>query len=130
VAVLCFQYSAAVTSARADIARLHGHVVSLGVALRGARSLVEGSSRPLLGVSHGLADAIRRCTEELKMLQDKLEPGTGQESMRRFGLRALRWPFSSKEIGVIIAHLESYEKTILLGLQIDQTYANPIPNPP
>ncbi|KAM6505253.1 hypothetical protein FSOLCH5_014486 [Fusarium solani] len=41
--------------------------------------------------------------------------------MRRFGLRALKWPFDSKEVSDIVSNLERYERTITLGLQIDQT---------
>lgn len=48
--------------------------------------------------------------------------------MRCFGLWVFRWFFSSKEIGVIIVYLESYEKIILFGLQIDQMYVNFILN--
>lgn len=125
VAILCFQYSAAVASARADISRLHRHVNSLGVALRGAKRLIEGPSRQRLDISLDLADTIRICTDELQKLQHKLGSGAEPEPMRRFGLRALKWPFSSKEIEGIIGHLESYERTILLGLQIDQTYVLP-----
>ncbi|KAJ4230714.1 hypothetical protein NW757_013979 [Fusarium falciforme] len=41
--------------------------------------------------------------------------------MRRFGLRALRWPFDSKEVTGIISNLERYSQTIMWCLQIDQT---------
>ncbi|KAJ1322838.1 hypothetical protein MN608_11684 [Microdochium nivale] len=41
--------------------------------------------------------------------------------MRRFGLRSLKWPFGSKEVDQLLASLERHERTILLGLQIDQT---------
>lgn len=41
--------------------------------------------------------------------------------MRRFGLRALKWPFSRMEMESVIANLERCEQTIMLGLQVDQT---------
>lgn len=41
--------------------------------------------------------------------------------MRQFGLRALKWPFSSKDTQAIVATLERYQRAIAFGLQIDQT---------
>ncbi|KAG7435661.1 Neutral trehalase [Fusarium oxysporum f. sp. raphani] len=121
VATLCFQYSTTVASARGDIKRLQSHVNGLAVALRAGKQLVEGpNSRPLVA-SRELAASLQVCTDELRRVHNKLDPGTGHEAMHRFGLRALKWPFNSKELEGIITNLERHEKTILLGLQIDQT---------
>ncbi|KAF4340314.1 neutral trehalase [Fusarium beomiforme] len=121
VATLCFQYSTSVASARGDIKRLQSHINGLAVALRAGKRLVEGpNSRPLVA-SRELAASLQVCTDELRRMHDKLELGTGHEAMHRFGLRALKWPFSSREVEDIITNLERHEKTILLGLQIDQT---------
>lgn len=54
--------------------------------------------------------------------RDELQPKKSSAStMRRFVFRSLKWPFSSKEVNQLLASLERHEKTILLGLQIDQT---------
>jgi hypothetical protein len=58
---------------------------------------------------------------ELEKLWTKLEPGTTRKAMRRFGLCALKWPFSSEENESIITRLERYQNIIVCGLQIDQT---------
>jgi hypothetical protein len=44
--------------------------------------------------------------------------------MRRYGIRALKWPFKSKEVDQLLASLDRHERTILLGLQVDQTCAH------
>ncbi|KAF5617642.1 kinesin light chain [Fusarium sp. NRRL 25303] len=41
--------------------------------------------------------------------------------MRRLELRALKWPFDSKDVSGIVANLERYKQTIMLCLQVDQT---------
>ncbi|RYP75597.1 hypothetical protein DL771_002297 [Monosporascus sp. 5C6A] len=121
VATLCFQYSIAVAGARGDITRLQNQVNQLGVALRRAKQLVEGPNSRPLAASGELADTLQECTDELRRVQDKLEPGTTRKAMRRFGLRALKWPFCSKDIESVVTNLKRCEQTILLGLQIDQT---------
>ncbi|RYP47171.1 hypothetical protein DL768_006721 [Monosporascus sp. mg162] len=121
VATLCFQYSTAVAGARADVTRLQNQVNQLGVALRRAKQLVEGPNSRPLAASRELADTLQECIDELRRVQDKLEPGPARKAMRRFGLRALKWPFSSKDIESVVTNLKRCEQTILLGLQIDQT---------
>ncbi|KAF7551854.1 hypothetical protein G7Z17_g4689 [Cylindrodendrum hubeiense] len=121
VATLCFQYSAEVASARADITRLQSQVNHLCVAFRSAQTLLEDSAGRPLSVSRELIDSLQECAVELGRLQDKLGLGKARKAMLRFGLRALRWPFSRKEIESIIANLKGWEQIILLGLQVDQT---------
>ncbi|KAH6989185.1 kinesin light chain 3 [Ilyonectria sp. MPI-CAGE-AT-0026] len=123
VAALCFQYSKEVAGARADIQRLRTQVEHLGTALRATQRLVEGSKGRSLLTSQELVDSIRNCIADLEQLEKKLDPNPARTVMRRLGLRALKWPFNSKEVDQILFSLERHEKTILLGLQIDQTSA-------
>ena len=51
----------------------------------------------------------------------KLEPRKGRKTMSRIGLRALRWPFTSKQVEKIVSNLEGYQQTFGLALQVDQT---------
>ena len=41
--------------------------------------------------------------------------------MSRFGLRALKWPFTSKQVEKILSSMQSFEQTFTLALQVDQT---------
>ena len=42
--------------------------------------------------------------------------------MNRFGGRALRWSYYSKDIEKIVTDLENYEQAFSLSLQVDQIY--------
>ncbi|KAF7542294.1 hypothetical protein G7Z17_g11700 [Cylindrodendrum hubeiense] len=121
VAVLCLDYSTAVGNARVDIERLQRRLNGLGKIFQGARKLLGNPSSQALATSRGLVDSVDSCTSELAQLQSRLDPSKARKAMRRFGLRALKWPFHSKEISDIISNLEGYEQTITFGLQIDQT---------
>ncbi|KAH7124365.1 hypothetical protein EDB81DRAFT_731294 [Dactylonectria macrodidyma] len=121
VAVLCLQYSTAVGNARADITHLRSRLDDLGTTLQGVQHLLDNRNNQALATSRKLVDSIDGCTSELVQLQSRLDPGKARKAMRRFGLRALKWPFDSKEVSDIVSNLERYERTITLGLQIDQT---------
>jgi hypothetical protein len=82
--------------------------------------------------SQGLAGSFRSCMADLERLEKKLAPNPVRTAMRRYGVRALKWPFTSKDVDQLLAGLERHEKNMLLGLQVDQTYAhrqNPITLP-
>ncbi|KAJ4235454.1 hypothetical protein NW757_013525 [Fusarium falciforme] len=121
VATLCLQYSKEVSSARADIERLRTQVEHLEITLRAAQRLVEGTKGQSLLTSQELVGSFRNCIADLERLEKKLGPNAARPRMRRFGFRALKWPFNSKEIDQLLASLDRHEKAILLGLQIDQT---------
>ncbi|KAJ4175527.1 hypothetical protein NW767_014659 [Fusarium falciforme] len=124
VATLCLQYSKEVSSARADIERLRTQVEHLAITLQAAQRLVEGTKGQSLLTSQELVDSFRNCIADLERLEKKLGPNAARPRMRRFGFRALKWPFNSKEIDQLLASLDRHEKTMLLGLQIDQTCAH------
>ncbi|RYP74430.1 hypothetical protein DL769_004007 [Monosporascus sp. CRB-8-3] len=121
VANLCLQYSAAVRNARADITCLRARLDDLGTSLQGIQHLLDGRNSPELTTSRKLVDSLDGCTSELGQLQSRLDPGKAHRAMRRFGLRALKWPFDSKEVSGIVSNLEHYKQTIMLCLQVDQT---------
>ncbi|KAF3343711.1 Putative transporter MCH4 [Verticillium dahliae VDG2] len=123
VATLCVQYAEAVANAREDIRRLQNQVSQLGVVLQHAKEkrLAEGPRAELLVVSRKLTSTIAECTGDLRELEKKLSPNPARRFMRRVGFRALKWPFMSQEVNRILSSLERYEKTVLLGLQLDQT---------
>ncbi|KAI3572984.1 P-loop containing nucleoside triphosphate hydrolase protein [Fusarium oxysporum f. sp. albedinis] len=107
VATLCFQYSTAVGNARADIAHLQSRLNDLDTCLRGVHRVLYGPNNQALTISRELIDSLDGCK--------------ASKTMRRLGLRALKWPFDSKEVSGIVANLEHYKQTIMLSLQIDQT---------
>ncbi|KAL6406211.1 hypothetical protein AUP68_10380 [Ilyonectria robusta] len=104
VAVLCLDYSTAVGNARADITRLRSRLYDLGTTLQGVRRLLDDPSSQALATSRRLVDSVDACTSELAQLQSRLDPGKARKAMRRFGIRALKWPFDSKEVAIQFAH--------------------------
>ncbi|KAF4436977.1 hypothetical protein FACUT_6014 [Fusarium acutatum] len=105
VATLCFQYSTAVRNARADVAHLQSRLNDLDACLRGVHRVLHGPNNQALPISRELIDSL----------------DGSRKTMRRLGLRALKWPFDSTEVSGIVANLERYKQTIMLCLQVDQT---------
>ncbi|ORY58143.1 uncharacterized protein BCR38DRAFT_489623 [Pseudomassariella vexata] len=54
------------------------------------------------------------------MLQAKLSPGKRRTAMTRLGIRALKWPFKSKDIERMIDGLARCTQTISLALNVDE----------
>ncbi|KAM6510855.1 hypothetical protein FSOLCH5_011300 [Fusarium solani] len=121
VATLCLQYSTAVGNARADITHLQRRLNDLSPCLQRTQRLLNGPNKHALETSQSLVDCFDDCTQELARVQSRLDPGKARKAMRRFGLRALKWPLDSKEVNGIISNLDDYKQTIMLCLQVDQT---------
>ena len=121
IALLCVQYSLNVKHAKTDIERLRGEVNSVTDLLRRVEQLLQGPDNTQLTTSQKLRDALRDCSLRLTELKTKLDPGKTRKAMSNFGIRALKWPFESKEVEKIINDLERCKQTISLALQVDQT---------
>ncbi|KAF1948113.1 hypothetical protein CC80DRAFT_486595 [Byssothecium circinans] len=124
VASLCFQYSIEVKHAKGDIERLYRKVNETKNVLEKLQQLLR-QDESQLSTTRTLLDPLQRCYQELKYLEDnlkaKLEPGLGRKAMQRFGMRALKWPLTSKEVEKAVQNLEKYGNTFSLALQVDQT---------
>jgi chromosome segregation ATPase len=121
IIVLCSKYIVDVANARAEIERLKEQLKNLETTLRHANNLLEQLKGQFLSASREFDDPLQRCQAELQRLQEKLEPSSTRKAMRRFGLRAAKWPFSKGEVEVIIASLVDYREAITAVLQVDQT---------
>src|SRR5436309_2245686 len=111
----CFQYSVAVKNAKEDIGSLQREVSRIGDVLEGAKKLLEGSKGMRLLTSQKLSDSLKGCSVQLEELNRRLEPSNTRKAMSRLGVRALKWPFTSKEVEKIIADLERYKQTFSLA---------------
>ena len=120
VASLCSQYSAAVKDATEDVERLRKKVVDIRDVLQEKKRLLDGPDKTWLSATHKLKDSLNECLGRLQELEIQLKPGKTRTAVSRFGRRALKWPFKSKEIEEIIANLEKYEQKFSLSLQTDQ----------
>ncbi|KAF2686169.1 hypothetical protein K458DRAFT_416478 [Lentithecium fluviatile CBS 122367] len=124
VASLCFQYSVAAKDAKRDIGRLQQKVANIKNVLEELQQLVDrqGSQLPS---THKLLESLKECHKQLQDLEGKLkanlEPSGRRKAMSKLGFRALKWPFTSKEVEKTVQNLENYGNTFSLALQVDQT---------
>lgn len=126
VATLCFQYSAAVKDATKDIQRLQKKVEDIRDILRELERLLDGPDKTRLSATDKLVASLEECLGRLQELETQLTPGKTRKAMSRWGARALKWPFKSKEVEKIVASLEEYQQTFSLSLQVDQTSLLPL----
>ncbi|KAF2185167.1 vegetative incompatibility protein HET-E-1 [Zopfia rhizophila CBS 207.26] len=122
IASLCFQYSSKVKNAKKDIRLIQGKVTDIKKLLERIKQLLDGPNRPRLPATHELWDSLQKCLWGLQELKAQLEPGKTRRAMSWFGMRALKWPFTSKEVEQMVINLEGYKQTFSLALQVDQTW--------
>ena len=107
---LCFQYLIAVKDVKNDIERLQRKVAEIGGILENIKKLLDGRDKAQLSTTSELSDSLKECFRELEELKAELEPGKARKAMSRFGVRALKWPFTRGQIGKIVSSLERYEQ--------------------
>lgn len=119
ITALCFQYSTSVKNAKKDIERLQRKVSDIRNVFEQVKQLLdeEDKMQPDLSISGPL----KECLLQLEELKTQLDPGKTRKAMSRVGVRALKWPFTSKEVENVVASLESYEHIYTLALVTDQS---------
>ncbi|PZD23658.1 WD40 repeat protein [Pyrenophora tritici-repentis] len=122
ITLICYQYSIAVKDAKDDIERVQRKFDDITHILEKLKQLVDSQDKKRLSTTHGLSDSLKRCLRELEDMKVKLDPGKTRKTISRIGLRALKWPFTSKQVDKIVSTLEGYEHTFTLALQVDQTF--------
>jgi hypothetical protein len=121
VIALCSQYIAAVKNAKKEIECIQKKVSDIKHIAEGIKKLLNGPHKAQLSTTHGLFESLDQCLQQLQQLREQLEPGTTRKVMSRFGFRALKWPFNSKQVENTLSSLEVYERSFTLALQVDQT---------
>ncbi|KAH0538628.1 hypothetical protein FGG08_004765, partial [Glutinoglossum americanum] len=120
VSSLCLKYYTDVKNARDDITRLSREADGLKDILKQVQSLLNGPNSAKLEASRALRNGVDDCFSQLVDLETKLEPGRRPRVMRRFGVRALKWPFKNTEVQGIVKDLGRCREMISLGLHVDQ----------
>ena len=69
-----------------------------------------------------LSKSLDRSLADIKDLEKELDPGKGDRFMKRISKRALKWPFSKKEVNQRVSRLQGFKATLSLALLTDQTY--------
>jgi hypothetical protein len=120
VSSLCFQYLTEVKNAKEDIERLHRKVTDIKGVLGKIKQLLDGPNKAQLLTTHDLSESLKECLVQMQILKTDLEPRKTRKAMSRLGVRALKWPFTSKQVEKMVAHLQGCEQTFSLALQVDQ----------
>ncbi|KAL5047362.1 hypothetical protein BDW71DRAFT_42194 [Aspergillus fruticulosus] len=121
VLTMCSVYIHEVKNARGEIIILQQTVAGLEGTLQKLKDFLQGHHDTGLISSSSLAENITDCLSDLGALEKKIDPGSGRELMRKFGLRAWKWPLKRTEVDRIIQNLERYKSSFTLSLSIDQT---------
>ena len=122
IASLCTQYHANVKHAQKDISRLHLEIKAFTNVLQNMQNLAQNPKAAPLFMTNELRESMQSCLSHLKETGEKLESSKGRKTMSRYGFRALKWPFESKELEKNITVLERYKSTFSAALNINQTY--------
>lgn len=121
VAATLYTYAKEVSSARNEIGRMRDQVMRLADVVQSVHGLLErhgsGSGARELRTLQLISDGVFSTENTLKRLKQDLEVGR----MRRFGLRAWKWPFNRQEVEGIAKSLEDCIRALSQSLQIDQT---------
>lgn len=120
---LCRTYYMGVKEARKDIQLLRDELTSLQDVLTNVADLAEDRDSvklSILGLLNQPDGPVQQCQKDLAGLVAKLEPGEGKGKMKQFGLRALKWPFSGKDVEKLLATLGRHKATFNLALTADQ----------
>jgi hypothetical protein len=110
VAKLCGGYIRDVQHARQDIQHMQSKASALHDVLERLRN------SPQSNVSEV---TIQQCSNDLKSIREKLEPKKRHAAIKRIGMRALKWPFTSKEVDEKVKALEGYLLIFSTALQLD-----------
>jgi len=120
VLTLCGKYALDALDAKDDIDRLSCEIMAVYDVLTRVNDLTSGPDAAKFPALRDLTVTISQCSSELTNLKTRLDPGKGRQVMKRFGLRALKWPFKTEDINKCIVSLERSKTTINLALSADQ----------
>jgi len=116
----CSQYYLSVRDARKHIFRLQTEVAELSDVLQKVADLHKESAKlPALEDLSKPGGTLAKCRSELRGIEERL---AGAETMRKFGARALRWPFSEKEVDKLITTLSRDKDSLMLAMVTDQMW--------
>ena len=113
--------------ARRDIQRLQEEITSLERVLTGIKDLADAQSNnglAMLDLLNQPEGPMQQCQAVLTDLADKLRQAKGNGKMKQFGMRALKWPFKSKDIDDYLVTIERHKTTFGLALTADNVYVS------
>lgn len=119
---LCQKYYAEVKSAREEIQSLNQEVVSLAVILDHVSSLAtdgDPASHSCVRLLTQDRGPVQQCRELLKGIVSKLDQRENTDSMKKFGKKALEWPFRRKDVQNLLSLVAKHKATLHMALAAD-----------
>ena len=102
--------------------RLRDEVTSLNDVLTNVVDLAEDqgpAKRSILSILNQHDGPVQQCQQTLAGLIAKLEFGQRKNKMNQFGLRALKWPLTSKDVEKLLVTIGRHKATFTLALTAD-----------
>ena len=124
VAKLCGGYIADVKDARQDIERLQQKAAILRDVLQRLAEENDGTKLHPRLLSDNVLKSVNQCSQDLRRLQEKLQPKTRHKTMSRVGLRALHWPLSKYSVNQEVKMIEGYLAIFNVALQLGHMYVS------
>lgn len=115
------KYYSDVKDAKNKIEYLANEVHDLQLVVKNLQEIIKNPTTQKLPTSASLDQTIEQSLLDMKKLEKKLNPGTGDRAMKKVGKRALKWPFTAKETEEWMARLQRLKGTINLALNTDQS---------
>lgn len=121
---IIWKYYSDVKDAQDSIRNLRNEVEDIQMVVQKTQELFQNASMAAkLPASALLVKTLEQYLKDMTELETKLDPGAGSKVMKKFGKRALAWPFTKKEVDVWIAKFKTLKDTLNVALNTDQRYA-------
>ncbi|KAJ5633196.1 hypothetical protein N7490_009535 [Penicillium lividum] len=125
VVAICGGYIQKVKYAKVDVITLQQAAEGLQPMLQDINRLLQNSNEKGLPTTSRLVsditDSLSDLQALLQSLNRRLESGVGKRSMRKFGLRAWKWPLERAEVDREVQKLKRYQDLIFSALAVDRT---------
>lgn len=119
---IIWKYYSEVKDAKSNVTHLANEIRDFHDVMHKIQELFQRDSMVAkVPTSASLTPTIEQCLLDIKMLESKLDPGTGAKVMKRVGKRALKWPFTKKEVDEWVVKFQRLKETVNLALNADQT---------
>ena len=124
---MIWKYYSEVKDAKNDVTQLADEIQKFhDVMLKISELLQKDPAK--VPASASLIPTIAKSLSDIRILEKKLDPGTRAKVMKRVGKRALKWPFTKKEVNDWVTIFQRLKGTLSLAMDADQAYEFPLPS--
>ena len=118
---IIWKYYSEVKDAKSDVTYLADEIQDFHHVMQKFLELLQKDSMVAkVPASASLITTIEQSLSDIKILERRLDPGTGAKVMKRVGKRALKWPFSKKDVNDWVTRFQRLKGTLSLAMSADQ----------